>query len=134
MRLKPRPGNRAGFEVLGGRVTKDLMSVFFDSHSFVKRLTAAGMPEPQAEALADEHTRWFNDGLATKADLTPLAKTIELKDLELRMSSRMDNIELRIDARVEAAKSDILKWMFGAIGFQTLVLVGAVLALAKALH
>jgi hypothetical protein len=115
------------------------MTVLFDSHSFVKRLTAAGMPEPQAEALAGEHTRWFEDGLATRADLTALAKTsdvidlakkIGLKEMELRLGGRIDTVVLRL----EAAKSEILKWMFGAIGFQTLVLVGAVLALARALH
>ena len=106
------------------------MTVLFDSHNFVKRLTAAGMPEPQAEALADEHTRWFDDGLATKPDLFPLAKTLELRELELRLTSRSDSLELRL----EAVKSEILKWMFGAIGFQTLLLLGAIVALARALH
>jgi hypothetical protein len=35
----------------------NLVSVaVFNTHAFVKRLTAAGMPEAQAEALADELT------------------------------------------------------------------------------
>ena len=110
------------------------MTLLFDSHSFVKRMTAAGMPEPQAEALADEHTRWFDDSLATKADITPLAKGADvefrLKDLEVKLREA----ELRLEAKVETVKSDILKWMIGMVGFQTLALLGAVLALAKALH
>ena len=42
--------------------------------------------------------------------------------------------ELRLETKIETVKADILKWMFGTIGFQTLVLLGAILALAKALH
>jgi hypothetical protein len=45
----------------------------FDSHAFVKRLTAVGMPEEQAEVLADEHGRQLDGRLATKADIAPLA-------------------------------------------------------------
>ena len=35
----------------------------FDTHAFVKRLTAVGMPEAQAEVLADEQMR-LNRGQA----------------------------------------------------------------------
>ena len=96
------------------------MTAPLDSHGFVKRLAAAGMPEPRA--LAGEHTRGFEDALATKADLAPLAKATELRAIALRLASRL-----------EPAKSDVLKWKFGALGFQTLARVGAVLALARAL-
>jgi hypothetical protein len=41
----------------------------FDTHTFVKRLTAAGMPEAQAEVLADEQVRLIDDRLATKKDI-----------------------------------------------------------------
>ena len=44
----------------------------FDTHGFVKRLTAAGMPEPQAEVLAQEQTNLIENNLATKRDLTEL--------------------------------------------------------------
>jgi hypothetical protein len=30
-----------------------MSAITFDTHAFVKRLMAAGMPEPQAEILAD---------------------------------------------------------------------------------
>jgi hypothetical protein len=32
-----------------------MASAIFDTHAFVKRLIAAGMPEQQAEILAEEH-------------------------------------------------------------------------------
>ena len=31
-----------------------MSAIAFDTHAFIKRLTAAGMPETQAEVLADE--------------------------------------------------------------------------------
>ncbi|MGF1607611.1 MAG: hypothetical protein ACFB22_14875 [Rhodothalassiaceae bacterium] len=41
-------------------------AIAFDTHSFVKRLTASGMPEAQAESLADEQAKLLTDRLATK--------------------------------------------------------------------
>ena len=44
----------------------------FDTHKYVKRLTAAGMPEPQAEVIADEQRSLIDDQLATKQDIKAL--------------------------------------------------------------
>ena len=49
----------------------------FDTHGFVKRLTAAGMPEAQAEVLADEQVRLIDDRLATKEDIAKLQAATE---------------------------------------------------------
>ena len=38
-----------------------MQNVAFDTHAFVKRLTGAGMPEPQAEVLAEEQSRLIRD-------------------------------------------------------------------------
>ena len=89
-----------------------MTAAIFDTHAFVKRLTAVGMPEAQAEVLADEQARLVDDRLTTKADLATLATKVEL----------------------EAAKSEIIKWMFGTIGFQTLIILGAVITLARLVH
>jgi hypothetical protein len=88
----------------------------FNTHAFVKRLTAAGMPEAQAEALADELTPLIEDRLATKDDLANLATKADLK------------------AEIADAKAEIIKWMFGTIGFQTIIVLGAVVALARVAH
>lgn len=55
----------------------------FDTLSFVKRLSAAGMDSRQAEALAEALTEHAFDALATKSDL---------KELELRLTLRMGAI------------------------------------------
>ena len=90
------------------------MSVaIFNTHAFVKRLTAAGMPEAQAEALADEQMRLIDERLATKEDIARL-------EIATKAALKADLAE---------TKSEILKWMFGSMGFQTIVILGAVFGL-----
>ena len=72
-----------------------MAAIAFDTHAFIKRLTAAGMPEPQAEILAEEQARLVEDRLATKADVGDVRRDIA------------------------EAKVDLLKWMFGASAAQT---------------
>jgi hypothetical protein len=88
------------------------------------------MPEAQAEVLADEQARLVDERLATKADLSVLSNLVtktDLREVELRL-------EAKIQVTTEAVKSEIIKWMFGTIGFQTLLILGAVIALAKQFH
>jgi hypothetical protein len=47
-------------------------TAIFDTHAFVKRLTAAGMAVEQAEILADEHACLLGEQLATKQDIASL--------------------------------------------------------------
>jgi hypothetical protein len=61
----------------------------------------------QAETLAEALGEAGQDDLATKADLA------------------------RLEAKLAETKADILKWVVGAIGFQTLVILGALVSLAR---
>ena len=119
----------------------------FDTHAFVKRLTAAGMPEAQAEVLADEQVRLIDDRLATKEDIAKLqaatkediaklqaATTTDIAKLQAATKTDLREMELKIDAKIESVKSEIIRWMSGTIGFQTIVVVGAVVALARLAH
>jgi hypothetical protein len=137
----------------------------FDTHAFVKRLTAAGMPEAQAEVLADEQVRLIDDRLATKEDIAKLQAATKEDIAKLQAATTMDiarvhediarlqaatkediarlqaatktdlrEMELKIEAKLESFKSEIVRWMFGTIGFQTIVVVGGVVALARLAH
>jgi len=64
-----------------------MASAIFDTHAFVKRLTAAGMPEAQAEILAEEQARLIDERLATKADIAALKA--DLRALEERLEYRL---------------------------------------------
>jgi uncharacterized protein len=130
----------------------------FNTHAFVKRLTAVGMPEPQAEALADEQMRLIDERLATKTDIARLEAAskediarlaattkgdiarLEATTTEgiakLQASTKSDLAALEASTRliVSESKSETLKWVMGMIGFQTVVVVGTVIALARMAH
>jgi hypothetical protein len=108
-----------------------------DTYAFVKRLTAAGMPEAQAEVLADEQVRLIDDRLASKADLALLATKADLKDEIADVRKEMGAFRLqskedfaRLEVKIEATRSEILRWMFG----QTLLILGAVLPIGRFWH
>jgi hypothetical protein len=80
-----------------------MASAIFDTHAFVKRLTAAGMPEAQAEILAEEQARLIDERLATKADL---ARAIPDETDPPRTPTRFAHREkIALDHRVRAASS-----------------------------
>ncbi len=86
-----------------------MSAIIFDTHGFVKRLTVAGMPEAQAEVLADEQTNLIENNLATKRDL---------KELEVALKSELREMEQRIVIR---------------LGGMIILAVGAIVTLAKVL-
>jgi hypothetical protein len=96
-------------------------AVAFDTLKFVEKLEAAGVPHAQAKATAEAFAEATSQELATKADLAVV-------------ESKIEKAELRLEAKIEATKAEIIKWLFGTIGFQTLVILGAVLALARLAH
>ena len=53
-------------------------AITFDTHRFVKKLTAAGMPEAQAEVLAEQQRDLIEDKLATKRDLHELELRLKI--------------------------------------------------------
>ena len=50
--------------------------IAFDSHRFVKNLTACGFTEAQAEALAHEQVHLLEANLATKTDLAEVKSSL----------------------------------------------------------
>ena len=56
-----------------------MSAIAFDTHAFIKRLTIAGMPEAQAEVLAEEQTKLIETQLATKADLNLLKHELTIR-------------------------------------------------------
>ena len=113
-------------------------AIAFDTHRFVKRLTESGFTEKQAETLADEHVALLNSNLATKADMEALRQETKAGIEALRQETKAGIEALRqetkteiakVEARMEAIKSDLLKWLFGALIAQG----GLIVALVKLL-
>lgn len=56
-----------------------MSAIAFDTHAFIKRLTGAGMPEAQAEILAEEQAKLIETQLATKSDLERLKHELTIR-------------------------------------------------------
>ncbi|MCT6527549.1 MULTISPECIES: hypothetical protein [Bacteria] len=50
------------------------------------------------------------------------------------MKSDINQLDLSLRQAISEAKSDLLKWTFGAVGFQIAVIVGFLLALLHGMH
>ena len=112
-----------------------------DTLKVARRLREAGFTEPQAEAVvATVQEATVAGDLATKADVgavrTELAEVrAELKAEIAELRSELRQAELRLEAKLEAIKADILNRVFGlilgALVVNIVAIVGAVLAVAK---
>ena len=78
-------------------------AIAFDTHRFVKKLTANGFTEQQAEVLAREQADLLDSNLATKADIASVKADLELK--------------------IEASKVELLKRMLTAMIAQGALIV-----------
>ena len=87
-----------------------MTTVTFDTLKFVRTLKAAGVPENQAEAFSEA----FKDAQSD----TELATKYDLKELELRL-----------EARINEVKYDMIKWIAGML----IALAGLVAALVRLL-
>jgi hypothetical protein len=54
--------------------------------------------------------------------------------IDLTTKSDLRETELRLEAKIAESKADIIKWLFGVGGFQTLVILSATVALAHVIH
>lgn len=84
---------------------------------------------------------------ATKTDLRETESRLEaklealgtdLRQTEARLDTKIEGVkaslretELRLEAKLETFKFDILKWVIGTIGFQTMVIFGTALTLFR---
>ena len=74
-----------------------MSNLAFDTHKFVKDLTRNGMPDKQAEVLADHYASLLNDRLATKEDMAVLDHRLMHEIEELRKELKGDIEALRKD-------------------------------------
>ena len=90
-----------------------------DTLRFSKQLQDKGrFSVEQADALAETIGAVGRETLATKGDLGGIR--IEIAELRSELK-----------AEIAGAKTELLKWIIGSTGFQTLVIIGAVVTLAR---
>ena len=109
----------------------------FDTHTFVKCLTRAGMDEQQAEALVECQVRLINDSLATKQDIEEVKRDIEevKRDIE-EVKRDIEALRLETKKDMAALKTDMQKMELRLtlrLGSVTIAAVGVFATLIKLL-
>jgi hypothetical protein len=84
----------------------------FDTLSYARSMESVGFTRQQAEMMAQEQAKLINDRLTTKEDA--------------------DLINANIETTADRTKSEILRWMFGSIAGQTVILLGAMIGILRA--
>ena len=91
-------------------------AIAFDTYKFVKRLTAHGFTEEQAEVLAAEQVNLLNSNLATKADIEALRLATkadiagvqqEIETLRLATKADIAGVQQEIETLRLATKADM---------------------------
>jgi hypothetical protein len=105
-----------------------MLAVAFDTLKLARKLESAGFPPKQAQdasaALAESITEWHSVGnLATREDVLTAKADVQKEMQALRTDMQ------KLDAKISETKAEILKWMFGAITTQTIIIVGTLVAL-----
>ena len=107
-------------------------AIVFDSHRFVRNLTASGFTERQAEALANEQVQLLNGNLATRTDLASVQTNLEAKltGVKTDLASVQTNLEVKLagvkadlEVKIANVQTNMLKWMFAALIAQASVVV-----------
>jgi hypothetical protein len=90
----------------------------FDTLSYARRLRQAGVPEAQAEAMADATRELVVQDVATKTDLGALEQRLRayLAALEQRLMAAMETLSLRLTVRMGIMLAAGLSLMTALIG------------------
>ena len=115
--------------------------IAFDTLTLAQRLEAAGLPPKQAQDVAAALSETIGDAVVTREfldlHLGELRSALDLRlgELHSELDLRLGDIRGTMATKVELAeaKGEILKWMFGAVGVQTLAILGGVAALFRLL-
>ena len=113
-------------------------AVAFDTHKYVKSLVSAGMPEPQAEIIADKQAELVTEQLATKADVTDIRR--DMKQMEARLQGEIVTVKRDMKQMETGLKRDMKEMetrlehrLTLRLGSMMVVAVGVVAALVKLL-
>ena len=100
-------------------------TIVFDTHSYVKKLKAAGMPEAQAEVQAETIATLVDENLVTRQHfdtrIRELEARIEARIKELKV--RIKELELTFQRQMAEIKAELIKWVLGISAAQAALIV-----------
>ncbi len=93
-------------------------AVLFDTLKFATALQEEdAFSAKQSARLASALSATFESEVATRSDV---------RDSELRLQAQIAELESRLTTRLAETKAELLKWLVGAIGLQTLAAIVAI--------
>jgi hypothetical protein len=98
-----------------------MLAVAFDTLKLAKKLETGGMPAKQAESLSSSLSESFTETLNEWHSVGNLATKDDIQKLDSKIE--------KLDSKIEASKAELLKWLFIAVGSQTLIQLVALVAL-----
>ena len=130
-------------------------AIAFDTHRFVKNLTANGFTEAQAEALAHEQIHLLEANLATRSDVAAVTSDVAAVKSDVAavtsdvaavksdvaavksdvaavtsdvaaVKSDLAMVKADLEVKIEQVKSSLLIWMVGALTAHLAVVVAVV--------
>jgi hypothetical protein len=109
-----------------------MLAVAFDTLKLARKWESAGVAPKQAQemtaALSESLAEYVTVGnLATKDDIERLA--VGTKGDIAKLETKIAETKGELKAEIQATKAEILKWMFGAMGTQTVILLAALFGL-----
>lgn len=106
-----------------------MASVAFDTLKLAQRLEAAGFSSKQAQDMASAIAETIVETVVTRDYLDLQLGEVRGEIADNRREARVEFAGVR--GEIAEAKAELLKWMFGAVGLQTLAILGGVAALLK---
>lgn len=105
-----------------------MSAVAFDTLKLAQRLEAAGFPPKQAQDVASALSETIGAAIVTREYLD-----LRLGEMRAELDLRLGEIRATMATRAELAeaKGEVLKWVFGAVGLQTLAILGGVTVLFR---
>jgi hypothetical protein len=90
----------------------------FDTLSYFERLTAAGVPEPQAKAQIDVMRDIVEAKHLEQKPVTEMYLDLRIKEVEAQIK--------KVDLRLSETKAEIIKWMASMLVAQAAVVAALV--------
>jgi hypothetical protein len=117
-----------------------MTTLALDTYALVTKLKESGVPEQQAAAQVETITKAIDSALGQARhdyQLDDLATKRDLKELEVKLESRIKETELKIElVRSELkrdlaeTKAELVRWVVGVGLLQTVLITALVLKLA----
>ena len=116
-----------------------MLAVAFDTLKLARKWESAGVAPKQAQemtaALSESLAEYVTVGnIATREDVQQVKEDVqqvkaELHEVKAALETKIAETKGELKAEIVATKAEILKWMFGAMGTQTVILLAALFGL-----